>query len=62
VQQWGGAKQEIRAGDVIWTPPGVKHWHRATAVEGMAHIAVQEHVNGTVVDWLEQVSDEQYAR
>ena len=62
VQQWGGAKQEIRTGDVIWTPPGVKHWHGATALEGMTHIAVQEHVNGKVVDSLEHVSDEQYRR
>jgi quercetin dioxygenase-like cupin family protein len=60
IQEWGGPKREIRAGDVIWTPPGVKHWHGATATSPMTHIAIQEHVNGKVVDWLEQVSDEQY--
>jgi quercetin dioxygenase-like cupin family protein len=60
VQQEGGEKQEIKPGDVIWTPPGVKHWHGATATNGMTHIAIQEHVDGKVVDWMEQVSDEQY--
>jgi quercetin dioxygenase-like cupin family protein len=60
VQQWNGEKREIRPGDVIWTPPGVKHWHGATATNGMSHIAIQEHVDGKVVDWMEQVSDEQY--
>jgi quercetin dioxygenase-like cupin family protein len=60
VQAWGGERQEIKPGDVIWTPPGVKHWHGATATNGMRHIAIQEHVDGKVVDWMEQVSDEQY--
>ena len=60
VQEWGGEKQEIKSGDVIWTPPGVKHWHGGTATSGMTHIAIQEHVDGKVVDWMEQVSDEQY--
>lgn len=60
IQEWGGQKREISTGDVIWTPPGVKHWHGATATSPMTHIAIQEHVNGKVVDWLEQVSDEQY--
>jgi quercetin dioxygenase-like cupin family protein len=60
IQEWGGQKREIRAGDVIWTPPGAKHWHGATAASPMTHIAIQEHVNGKVVDWMEQVSDEQY--
>lgn len=60
IQEWGGSKREIRAGDVIWTPPGVKHWHGGTATSPMTHIAIQEHVNGKVVDWMEQVSDEQY--
>lgn len=60
VQQEGGEKQEIKPGDVIWTPPGVKPWHGATATNGMTHIAIQEHVDGKVVDWMEQVSDEQY--
>ena len=53
VQQWGGEKREIRPGDVIWTPPGVKHWHGATATNGMSHIAIQEQVDGKVVDWME---------
>jgi quercetin dioxygenase-like cupin family protein len=60
VQEWGGRKREVKPGDVIWTPPGVKHWHGATAADAMAHIAIQEHVGGKVVDWMEQVSDEQY--
>lgn len=62
VQQEGGAKQEIRPGDVIWTPPGVKHWHGATATNGMAHIAITEALDGKNVDWLEKVSDEEYTR
>jgi quercetin dioxygenase-like cupin family protein len=60
VQEWGGKKQEIRPGDVIWTPPGVKHWHGATVTSPVTHIAIQEAVDGRVVDWLEPVSDEQY--
>ena len=60
VQEWGGPKQEIKVGDVIWTPPGVKHWHGATAADDMTHIAIQEQVQGKVVDWMEHVSDEQY--
>jgi quercetin dioxygenase-like cupin family protein len=60
IQQWGGQRQEIKEGDVIWTPPGVKHWHGATATTAMTHIAIQEHVGGKVVDWMEHVSDEQY--
>lgn len=62
VQEWNGEKREVRPGDVIWTPPGVKHWHGATATNGMSHIAIQEVVDGKNVDWLEQVSDEQYGR
>ncbi len=60
VQQWGGAIQKIRAGDVVWIPPGVKHWHGATATTAMAHIAIQEQLDGKAVDWMEQVSNEQY--
>lgn len=60
VQQWGGERREIKPGDVIWTPPGVKHWHGGTATNGMSHIAIQEAVDGRVVEWMEQVSDEQY--
>ena len=61
VQEWNGQKREIRSGDVIWTPPGVKHWHGATATNEMTHIAIQELVDGNNVDWMEKVSDEQYA-
>src|SRR5215207_4558802 len=60
VQREGGAVEEIRPGDVVWFPPGEKHWHGAAATTAMSHIAIQEHLNGKVVDWMEQVSDEQY--
>jgi quercetin dioxygenase-like cupin family protein len=60
VQQWGEPIQEISLGDVVWIPPDVKHWHGATATTAMTHIAIQEQLDGKVVDWLEQVSDEQY--
>ncbi len=60
VQQWGGAKQEIRAGDIVWFPAGVKHWHGASATTAMTHIAIQEQVDGKAVDWMEHVTDEQY--
>lgn len=56
----GGPIVEIRAGDVIWCPPGHKHWHGATATTSMTHIAIQEALDGTAVVWLEKVSDEQY--
>src|ERR1700684_3493491 len=59
-QRWGGAVEEIRPGDVVWFPPGEKHWHGATATTGMSHVAVQEKANGSPVTWMEQVSDEQY--
>jgi quercetin dioxygenase-like cupin family protein len=62
VQRWGGPIEEIRPGDVIWIPPGVKHWHGATASTGMTHIAIQEQLDGKVVDWMEKVSDEQYRK
>jgi quercetin dioxygenase-like cupin family protein len=62
VQQWGGPVQEIRPGDVVWTPPGVKHWHGATPTTALTHIAIQDAVNGKNVEWLEKVSDEQYAK
>jgi 4-carboxymuconolactone decarboxylase len=60
VQQEGGEKHEITPGDVIWTPPGVKHWHGATATHGMTHISIAEQLDGKSVDWLEQVSDVRY--
>jgi quercetin dioxygenase-like cupin family protein len=60
VQREGGPVEEIRPGDVVWFPPGEKHWHGATATTAMTHIAVQEALNGKTVDWMEKVSDEQY--
>jgi len=60
VQQWGGPMQVIRAGDTVWIPPGVKHWHGAAPTTAMSHIAIAESVDGKVVDWLEQVSETQY--
>lgn len=59
-QRWGGPVEEIRPGDVILFPPGEKHWHGAAATIGMTHIAIQERLDGKTVDWMEQVSDEQY--
>ena len=59
-QRWGGPIEEIRPGDVIWFPPGEKHWHGATPTAAMTHIAIQEALDGKTVDWLEPVSDEQY--
>lgn len=60
VQHWNGPIQEIRQGDTVWIPPGVKHWHGASPRTGMSHIAIAESLDGKVVDWLEKVSDEQY--
>jgi len=60
VQQWGEAAQRIREGDVVWIPPRVKHWHGATAAAAMTHIAIQEQLDGQTVQWMEQVSDQQY--
>lgn len=60
VQQWGGPRQQINPGDVVWTPAGVKHWHGATPGTAMTHIAIQDEVDGRFVDWLEQVSDDDY--
>lgn len=62
IQAWGGPVEEIRQGDVIWTPPGVKHWHGATRTTGMTHLAIVERRDGQVVEWMEQVSDSQYRR
>jgi quercetin dioxygenase-like cupin family protein len=62
VQSWGGPIREIRAGDVIWTPPGEKHWHGATPEGSMTHIAIQEALDGKVVDWMEKVTDEEYRK
>lgn len=60
VRRWGGQIEEIRPGDVVWIPPGEKHWHGATATTAMTHIAIQEQLEGKTVDWMEKVSDEQY--
>jgi quercetin dioxygenase-like cupin family protein len=62
VQEWGGPTQEIREGDVVWIPPGQKHWHRATPANRMTHIAIQEFLDGKNVEWLGKVRDEQYRR
>lgn len=56
----GGPVEEIRPGDVVRFPPGVKHWHGATSTTAMTHIAIQEVVNGSAIDWLEKVSDSDY--
>jgi quercetin dioxygenase-like cupin family protein len=61
-QRWGGPIEEVRPGDVVWFSPGEKHWHGATPTTAMTHIAIQEKVDGKVVDWMEQVSDEQYRK
>ena len=60
VQNWGGPIEEIRPGDVVWCPPGEKHWHGATAATAMTHIAIVEQLNGVAVNWMEKVSDEEY--
>jgi quercetin dioxygenase-like cupin family protein len=61
VQSVGGAVEVIRAGDVVWCPPGEKHWHGATSTTAMTHIALVEHLDGKGVDWLEKVTDGEYA-
>jgi quercetin dioxygenase-like cupin family protein len=60
VQQRGGAKREIRAGDVVWTPPGVVHWHGATPTHAMSHLAIWEFVDGSGGELMEHVSGEDY--
>jgi quercetin dioxygenase-like cupin family protein len=62
VQTEGGQIEEVRPGDVVWFPPGEKHWHGATPTTAMTHIAVQESLNGKNVDWMEKVSDAQYGK
>jgi len=61
-QRWGGPIEEIRAGDVVWFPPGEKHWHGAAKTTAMTHIAIQERLDGKAVDWMEKVTDEQYGQ
>lgn len=60
VQVWGGPIREVRAGDVVWFDPGVKHWHGAAPTVSMVHIAMQEAKDGKYVDWQEHVTDAQY--
>lgn len=62
VQREGGPVEEVRAGDVVWFPPGVKHWHGASPATGMTHIAILEALDGKVVTWMEKVTDEQYGK
>jgi quercetin dioxygenase-like cupin family protein len=59
-QRWGGPVEEIRPGDVVSFQPGEKHWHGAAPTTAMTHLAIQEQLDGKVVDWLEQVDDKQY--
>ncbi len=61
-QREGGPVEEIRPGDVVWFPPGEKHWHGASASTAMTHIAVQEALNGKTVEWMEHVTDAQYRK
>ncbi len=61
VQREGGPREDIHPGDVVYFPPGEKHWHGATATTAMSHIAIQEKLNGSPVDWMEHVTDAQYA-
>ncbi len=60
VQRWGAAVQEIRPGDVVWIPPGEKHWHGAAPTTAMSHYAITEVLDGKTVEWLEHVTDAQY--
>jgi quercetin dioxygenase-like cupin family protein len=60
VRRWGGSIEEIRPGDVVWCPPGEKHWHGAAPTTAMTHTAIQESLNGKNVEWLERVTDELY--
>ena len=60
VQKENDKIEEVHPGDIVWFEPNEKHWHGATATNGMSHIAIQENLNGKVVEWMEKVSDEQY--
>jgi quercetin dioxygenase-like cupin family protein len=62
VQLEGGPIEEVRPGDVVWFPPGEKHWHGATPTTAMMHTAIQESLDGKNVEWMEKVSDEQYRK
>ncbi len=60
VQSWGGTKEKINQGDVIWFPPGEKHWHGATDMSSMTHISIVEKLDGNSAEWLEKVDEDQY--
>ena len=60
VQRDGGSIEEIRAGDIVWFEPGERHWHGASPLTAMTHIAIAEMLDGKVVEWMEHVSDDQY--
>jgi quercetin dioxygenase-like cupin family protein len=60
VQRWGAPVEEIRPGDIVWFPPGEKHWHGAAPKTAMTHIAIQEQLDGKAVDWMEKVTDREY--
>lgn len=61
VQAWGGPVREIRPGDTVWIPPGEKHWHGASPENGMVHLAFHESLDGVHVEWMEKVTDEEFA-
>ncbi|MGB3337917.1 MAG: cupin domain-containing protein [Devosia sp.] len=61
-QRWGGKIEEIRSGDIVWFPPGEKHWHGASSEQPMTHLAIHEVLDGKAVDWLEKVTDAQYGQ
>lgn len=62
LQEWGGEIREMNQGDIVWIPEGVKHWHGATPDNAMTHIAIAESLNGSPVEWMEHVSDDQYKK
>jgi quercetin dioxygenase-like cupin family protein len=62
VQTAAAPREEVHSGDIVWIPPGEKHWHGATATIGMTHIAIAEALDGKTVDWMEKVTDEEYSR
>src|SRR5690242_8673378 len=62
VQRDGGPVEEIHPGDIVWFAANEKHWHGATVTTAMSHIAIQENLNGKVVEWMEKVSDEQFKK
>ena len=60
IQEWGNPLKKMQKGDIIWTPPNVKHWHGASLVSSMTHVAVQESLDGKVIDWMEKVNADEY--